>query len=226
MDVNMLFTIPAEFWAPEENVVELVLGIERAVFEKPKNAGEHMKSLFIKGHLDGKPIGRMMVDEGASVKIMPLTVFRKLGHNEKDLKQTNSRLSGFSGEPTIAHEIVSKELTVGSKTVSIVFFIVDVKGRNNVLLGRDWIHANECVPSTLHKCVVRWISDHVEVVEADNMVCVAIAESQVDIQDLQMRCLTGRNLAEYDYVSVGKEGFVPISMKPMVSTTWLSSDVV
>jgi hypothetical protein len=57
--------------------------------------------LFIKGHLDGKPIGRMMVDEGASVKIMPLTVFRKLGHNEKDLKQTNSRLSGFSGEPTI-----------------------------------------------------------------------------------------------------------------------------
>jgi hypothetical protein len=77
MDVNMLFMIPAEFWAPEENVVELVLGIERAVFEKPKNAGEHMKSLFIKRHLDGKPIGRMMVDEGASVKIMPLTVFRE-----------------------------------------------------------------------------------------------------------------------------------------------------
>jgi hypothetical protein len=59
-------------------------------------------------------------------------------------------LSGFSGEPAEARGIVSKELTVGSKTVPTAFFIVDVKGRYNVLLGRDWIHMNDCVPSTLH----------------------------------------------------------------------------
>jgi hypothetical protein len=86
-------------------------------------------------------------------------------------------LSGFFGEPAIAHEIVSKELTVGSKTMPTTFFMVDVKGRYNVLLGRDWIHTNECVPSMLHQCVVQWIGDHVEVVEADNMACVAITKS-------------------------------------------------
>jgi hypothetical protein len=47
MDISMVFMIPAEFRAPMENVTELALGAERAVFEKPKNPGAHMKPLFI-----------------------------------------------------------------------------------------------------------------------------------------------------------------------------------
>jgi hypothetical protein len=34
-----------------------------------------------------------------------------------------------------AEGIICKELTVGSKTVHMDFFMVDVKGRYNVLLG-------------------------------------------------------------------------------------------
>jgi hypothetical protein len=56
---------------------------------------------------------------GASVNIMPLTVFKRLGHGEKELKRTNLSSSGFSGESATAHGIVSKELTVGSKTVQL-----------------------------------------------------------------------------------------------------------
>jgi hypothetical protein len=52
MDANMVFTIPIEFCAPMEDVVELALGVECAVFEKPENLGAHMKPLFIRGHLD------------------------------------------------------------------------------------------------------------------------------------------------------------------------------
>jgi hypothetical protein len=85
-EVNMVFTLPVEFRAPEHSVAELDLRAERAVFEKPAVAGEHMKPLYIKGHLDGKPVGRMMVDGGASVNIMPLALFERLGHGEHDLK--------------------------------------------------------------------------------------------------------------------------------------------
>jgi hypothetical protein len=49
MDVNMVFTKPAEFHAPTEDVAELALGAERAVFEKLENLGAHMKPLFIWG---------------------------------------------------------------------------------------------------------------------------------------------------------------------------------
>jgi hypothetical protein len=66
---------------------------------------------------------------------MPLLVFENLGHIKGDLKQTNLSLSGFSGEIAEAQGIVAKELTVGSKTVPMAFFVVDVKGRYIVLLG-------------------------------------------------------------------------------------------
>jgi hypothetical protein len=64
-------------------------------------------------------------------------------------------LSGFLGEPVEAKGIVSKELTIGSKTMPTACLTVDVKGRYNVLLGRDWIHANGCIPSMLHQCVTQ-----------------------------------------------------------------------
>jgi hypothetical protein len=37
MDANMVFLISIEFCAPTEDVVELALGAERAMFEKPKS---------------------------------------------------------------------------------------------------------------------------------------------------------------------------------------------
>jgi hypothetical protein len=69
MDVNMVLMIPAEFHAPMEDIAELALGVERAMFVKPENPGVHMKPLFIWGHLDRMPIGHMLVDGSASINI-------------------------------------------------------------------------------------------------------------------------------------------------------------
>jgi hypothetical protein len=38
--------------------------------------------------------------------------------------------------------------------------------------------------------------------------------------------MMGRNLSDYDYVSIGKDEFVSISVKPMTSSTHLITDVV
>jgi hypothetical protein len=103
--------------------------------EKPKNPGVHMKPLFIRGHLDGTLIGHMLVDGVASINILLLSLFKKLGHIKGDLKHTNLSLSGFAGDPTESKGIICKELMVGSKIVPMAFFMVDVKGCYNVLLG-------------------------------------------------------------------------------------------
>jgi hypothetical protein len=79
----------------------------------------------------------MLVDGGACVNIMPTVVFDRLGHKEDELMRTNMTLSSFSGEPSNAKGIISMELTVGSKIVLTAFFVVNVKGRYNILLGRD-----------------------------------------------------------------------------------------
>jgi hypothetical protein len=116
MDVNMVFMIPTEFHALAEDVAELTLGAGHVVFEKPENPGAYMKPLFIRGLLDGTPIRHLLVDGGASVSILLLSLFKKLGHVEGDLKRTNLSLSGFASDPT-------------------AFFVVDVTGSYNVLLG-------------------------------------------------------------------------------------------
>jgi hypothetical protein len=54
------------------------------------------------------------------------------------------------GTPIPAREIANMELTVGSKTLATVFFVADVQGSYNLILGCDWIHANCCVSSSLH----------------------------------------------------------------------------
>jgi hypothetical protein len=85
---------------------------------------------------------------------------------------------------------------------------------------------NECVSSTLHQCAIQWVGDEVEVVHANEDVCIAMTESQVDIQGGKMKCLTSRDLLGYDYISVGKDGFVPIIVKPAIGATRLAHDLV
>jgi hypothetical protein len=94
-----------------------------------------------------------------------------------------------------------------------------------MLLRRDWIHANECVPSTLHQCVIQWISDEVEVVQADEEVCVAMARSQVDILGEKMECLSSKYLMGYNYISVDKNGFVLISVESAIDVIRLAHDL-
>jgi hypothetical protein len=193
--------------------VQLELGVVRVVFEKPEVLGGHMKPLYIKGHLDGTPVNRMLVYGGACVNIMSCSLFKKLGYEEGELMRTNMTLSGFLREASEAKGIISKELMVGSKTIPTAFFVVDVKGKYNILLGRDWIHANGCVPSTFHQCIIRWIGDKVEVITVDDATCIAMAEAYEELQDEEVCCLSGRDLLEYDYISVGQHGFVPVNVK-------------
>jgi hypothetical protein len=129
VDVNMVFQLPPEFSLSEPEAMQLALCVERVVFENPHELGQHMKPLYIKGHLDGEPINKMLVDGGACINIMPYAVFEKLGHKESELMKTNMTLSGFFGEASEAKGIISKELTIGSKTIPIAFFVVNVLRR-------------------------------------------------------------------------------------------------
>jgi hypothetical protein len=128
-EINMVFELTMESHLPEDTAARLDLGTERAIFVDPDVLGQHMRPLYIKGHLDGMPINRMLVDGGACVNIMPWSLFSKLGHKEEALLKTNMTLSGYSGEVSDAKGIISKDLMVNSKTVPMAFFVVDIKCR-------------------------------------------------------------------------------------------------
>jgi hypothetical protein len=49
--------------------------------------------------------------------------------------KTNTSLSAFTGGVTETKGVISAELTIGSKTLTTAFFVVDVGGRYNLYLG-------------------------------------------------------------------------------------------
>jgi hypothetical protein len=96
----------------------------------------------------------MLIDGGAVINLMPYSVFKKLGREDDKLVKTNLMLNGMWGNLIEARGVVSIELTIGSKLLATAFFVVEVQGNYSIILGRDWIHANHCIPSTLHQFLI------------------------------------------------------------------------
>ena len=107
------------------------------------------------------------------------------------------------------------ELTVGSKTLATTFFVSKVQGNFSLILGCDWIHANQCVPSTLHQFLVQWIGDEVEIVPGDTSSFIATTDSNSVGANDNIKCLSGLDLSDYELISCTKDGFTPATLKPM-----------
>jgi hypothetical protein len=77
-DINMVAFLPKEFMAPvdsdvsdeELGMAQLTLEPRQAIFEKTKDEKrQHLKALFLKGFVNGKPVTRMLVDGRAAVNL-------------------------------------------------------------------------------------------------------------------------------------------------------------
>jgi hypothetical protein len=132
-NINMVVFLPKEFMAPvdsdvsdeERGMAQLTLEPTQAIFEKPEDEKRHhLKALFLKDFVNGKPVTRMLVDAGAAVSLMPYTMLRKTGKSNEDLTQTDMMLVDFEGNVSPAQGAICVEFTIGSKTVPIAFFVI------------------------------------------------------------------------------------------------------
>ena len=177
VDCNMVYVLPREFMSLErleleENEVNeeargstpMLLITEneefesgKMVFEKPsKQMTHHLKPYYIKVHINGSPVNKVLVDNGAAINILPYKMLSKLAKTEEDLTPSDMAVNGFTGEPTITKGIIPIQVIVGSKVTTTAFFVVNTKSAYNALLGRDWIYSNWVVPSSFHQVVMFW----------------------------------------------------------------------
>jgi hypothetical protein len=137
----------------------------------------------------------MFVYGGAAVNVMSYTTFRKLGMGPGDLTPTSIVLNDFAQNPSDTKGCVHMDLMIGSKTLPMTFFVIEGKGAYSLLLGRDWIHANCCIPSTMHQQLVQWVDDEVEVVQADDLVSMGNVEPAFwEYQGID--CFSGKDWGE------------------------------
>ena len=106
-NIQMAFLLPSKFRAPAdqgvysdfdeleyEEIVAKLSVVHEAIFDKPVKH-RHLKALYVKCFVDGKPMSKILVDGGASVNLMPYTTFHKLGKGPRDLIETDMMLKDF-----------------------------------------------------------------------------------------------------------------------------------
>ena len=80
-----------------EETAHLDFRPREAIFQKPKDSDNHLKALYMRGHINGKPVSRMLVDTSAIVNLMPYSLYKKLGGMDEELIKTNMTVSGVGG---------------------------------------------------------------------------------------------------------------------------------
>ena len=65
MEINVV-CFSEEYYAisEEEEAAILDFGPREAVFQKPKESDNYLKALYMRGHINGRLISRMLVDGG------------------------------------------------------------------------------------------------------------------------------------------------------------------
>ena len=97
----------------EEAMDHLNLEPLPATFEKPEDdKRQHLKELFLKGFVDGKPVTKMLIDRGAAVNIMLYVMLRKLGKSQDDLTKTDMMLKDFEGVVSPALGALCVDMTI------------------------------------------------------------------------------------------------------------------
>jgi hypothetical protein len=94
LDINMVFTPLAEFRGVEEEVAQMYLGPTEVMFEKSEKSSQYMKLLYVRGHIDRRPISRMLINGDVAVNLMSYSVLKKLGREDDELMKTNLTLNG------------------------------------------------------------------------------------------------------------------------------------
>ena len=80
MDVNVIFlSSDYSFIGDDERVAQLDFAPKNDVFQKPTESDNHLKALYMKGHINGRPVSRMLVDGGAIVNLMSYSLYKKFG---------------------------------------------------------------------------------------------------------------------------------------------------
>ena len=58
----------------------------------------HIKPLYVRAHLNSRPVSKVLIDSGSTVNVMPLRMLRALGMSINAMIETEVVMSAFIGE--------------------------------------------------------------------------------------------------------------------------------
>lgn len=84
----------------------------------------HLKPLFIRDKVDGTVVNKMFVDRGATVNLMPHSLFKRMGNTDEDLRPNNIVLSNYEGKTRHILGVIQVDLSIGSTSRPTLFMVI------------------------------------------------------------------------------------------------------
>ncbi|XP_058217397.1 uncharacterized protein LOC131328472 [Rhododendron vialii] len=116
----------------------------------------HSDALVLTVQIGVHDVKRVLIDQGSSAEVMYYDLLKKLDLLESALQHAEVPLIGFNGAPVWPLGQIFLPVTVGLKTLSIEFIVINVPSPYNAILDRTWLHGMQAIASTYHQ-VVRFI---------------------------------------------------------------------
>ncbi|XP_060200445.1 uncharacterized protein LOC132628696 [Lycium barbarum] len=113
----------------------------------------HNRALNITVECRGKAIGRVLVDNGSSLNICPVTTLTQLGCDVSKIRQSGTNVRGFDGSLSDSLGEIDLEIQVGPASFIAECQVIAITANYNMLLGWPWIHSASAIPSTLHQAM-------------------------------------------------------------------------
>ncbi|XP_019228714.1 PREDICTED: uncharacterized protein LOC109209823 [Nicotiana attenuata] len=157
--------------AKQEKPKVIVPGITFSDDDLPLEGTEHNRALYLTVKCEDSVVTRVLVDNGSSANICPLSTLNKLKVDDERIHKNSICVRGFDGGGKDSVGDIMLELTIGPVEFSMEFQVLDVAVSYNLLLGRPWIHVGKAVPSSLHHMVkFEWDRQEI-IVHGDENLC-------------------------------------------------------
>ena len=139
--------------------------------EIPPNGRESTKALHITTKVKDCTLSKVLIDNGSSLNVIPLSTLMRLPVDRSYMKHTHTMVRAFDGtRREVIGEIEIKK-QINPCTFNVEFQVMDISPSYNCLLGRPWIHVSRAVPSTLHQKIKFMIEGQ--------LVCIATEEDMI-----------------------------------------------
>ena len=156
----------------------------------PPNGCSSTKALHITTKIKDCTLPKVLIDNEASLRVMPLSTLMRLSVDRSYMKHTKTVVRAFDGTRQEVTEEIEIEVQIGLCTFNVKFQVMDISSSYNCLLGRPWIHIVGVVPSTLHQKIKFVIEGQLAsiAVEEDIIAATSSGAPYVEIDEKAIEC--------------------------------------
>ena len=130
----------------------------------------HNKPLYITVRCKDCLIGKVLIDNGSALNVLPKHILEEMPIDESHIKPSTMMARAYDGSPRPIIGTLEVELYVGPQMFLVTLQVMDIHPSYSMLLGRPWIHAAGAVASSLHQCLKYIMNGMLVTVKAEETV--------------------------------------------------------